>query len=66
MKQRWCTSDHKRGPIRKVMTRLVADLRASGDDNHRPVHLLNVMGFRAEESPRSPSPSALCRQSGGQ
>jgi 3'-phosphoadenosine 5'-phosphosulfate sulfotransferase (PAPS reductase)/FAD synthetase len=49
--RRWCTSDHKRGPIRKVMTRLVADLRASGDDNHRPVHLLNVMGFRAEESP---------------
>ena len=33
------------------MTRLVADLRASGDNNHRPVHLLNVMGFRAEESP---------------
>ena len=49
--RRWCTSDHKRGPIRKVMTRLVADLRASGHDNHRPVHLLNVMGFRAEESP---------------
>jgi 3'-phosphoadenosine 5'-phosphosulfate sulfotransferase (PAPS reductase)/FAD synthetase len=33
------------------MTRLVAELRASGHDNHRPVHLLNVMGFRAEESP---------------
>lgn len=33
------------------MTRLVAELRASGHDNHRPVHLLNVTGFRAEESP---------------
>jgi len=49
--RRWCINDHKRGPIRKVMTRLVADLRASGHNNHRPVHLLNVMGFRAEESP---------------
>ena len=48
--RRWCTSDHKRGPIRKVMTRLVADLRASGHDSPA-VHLLNVMGFRAEESP---------------
>jgi 3'-phosphoadenosine 5'-phosphosulfate sulfotransferase (PAPS reductase)/FAD synthetase len=45
--RRWCTSDHKRGPIRRVMTRLVADLRATTG----PSTLLNVMGFRAEESP---------------
>lgn len=27
--RRWCTSDHKRGPIRTVMTRLVAEARAT-------------------------------------
>ncbi|MFA7513818.1 MULTISPECIES: phosphoadenosine phosphosulfate reductase domain-containing protein [Mycolicibacterium] len=48
--QRWCTSDFKRGPIRKVMTKLVAELRDSGQVAGRPVHLLNVMGLRAEES----------------
>lgn len=49
--RRWCTSDHKRGPIRKVMTRLVGEIRearpAAAD---QPVRLLNVMGLRAEES----------------
>ena len=49
--RRWCTSDHKRGPIRKVMTRLVSELRDSGQVVDRPVHLLNVLGLRAEESP---------------
>jgi 3'-phosphoadenosine 5'-phosphosulfate sulfotransferase (PAPS reductase)/FAD synthetase len=49
--RRWCTSDHKRGPIRKVMTRLVAEIRdARVDETDRPVHLLKVMGLRAEES----------------
>lgn len=48
--QRWCTSDFKRGPIRKVMTKLVAELRDDGQITGRPVHLLNVMGLRAEES----------------
>lgn len=48
--RRWCTSDHKRTPIRKLMTRLVADLRESGAVADRPVRLLNVLGFRAEES----------------
>lgn len=48
--QRWCTSDFKRGPIRKVMTKLVAELRDTGQVVGRPVHLLNVMGLRAEES----------------
>ena len=48
--QRWCTSDFKRGPIRKVMTKLVAELRDGGQITGRPVHLLNVMGLRAEES----------------
>ncbi|ORW24580.1 phosphoadenosine phosphosulfate reductase [Mycobacterium nebraskense] len=64
-KVRWCTSDHKRGPIRKVMTRLVAELRDSERVVGRPVRLLNVMGLRAEESaarsrrnPYAPNPSA--------
>lgn len=49
--RRWCTSDHKRGPIRTLMTRLSAELRESGQALDRPVALLNVMGLRAEESP---------------
>lgn len=49
--RRWCTSDHKRAPVRKLMTRLVTELRESGTITGRPVHLLNVMGFRGEESP---------------
>ncbi|MEN4464541.1 phosphoadenosine phosphosulfate reductase family protein (plasmid) [Mycolicibacterium fortuitum] len=63
--RRWCTSDSKRGPIRKVMTRLVSELRDSGRVVGRPVRLLNVMGYRAEESPArrrripySPNPAA--------
>ncbi|WP_107661101.1 phosphoadenosine phosphosulfate reductase domain-containing protein [Nocardia suismassiliense] len=46
---RWCTSDFKRGPIRRVMTALVAELREDLDG--RQVRLLNVMGMRAQESP---------------
>lgn len=49
-KARWCTSDFKRGPIRKVITRLVAELRDSGQVQGRPVRVLNIMGLRAEES----------------
>lgn len=49
---RYCTSDHKRAQIRKLMTELVATRwrfhwRYSG----RQVRILNVMGMRAEESP---------------
>lgn len=43
---RYCTSDHKRGQGRKMMTRLVADLALD-----RPARVLNCMGFRREESP---------------
>ncbi|MGW5456615.1 phosphoadenosine phosphosulfate reductase domain-containing protein [Nocardia sp. NPDC003979] len=48
--RRWCTSDFKRGPIRTVLTRLVAELRDDGLVE-RPVRVLSVMGMRAEESP---------------
>lgn len=50
--RRWCTSDHKRGPIRKIMTSLVAELRDNGTVVDRPVRLLNVMGLRAAKAPR--------------
>jgi 3'-phosphoadenosine 5'-phosphosulfate sulfotransferase (PAPS reductase)/FAD synthetase len=46
-RQRWCTSDLKRGPLRKLMTRL---LHAHPDWRIRRLRLLNVMGLRAEES----------------
>lgn len=52
-KQRYCTSDHKRGPIRTVMTRLVKSRRIaspSGLEGYR-VRILNCMGMRAQESP---------------
>ncbi|MFJ9416642.1 phosphoadenosine phosphosulfate reductase family protein [Streptomyces sp. NPDC101227] len=51
---RWCTSDLKRGPIRKLMTRLVAELGDLG----RPARILNCMGQRAAESaPRAKLPA---------
>lgn len=47
---RYCTSDHKRGQIRKVMTALADEQRAAGV-LHRRVKILNCMGFRRQESP---------------
>jgi 3'-phosphoadenosine 5'-phosphosulfate sulfotransferase (PAPS reductase)/FAD synthetase len=54
---RWCTSDWKRGPIRKVTTQLCRELQdawraAAGRARARPrkVRVLNVMGLRAQES----------------
>lgn len=49
--RRWCTSDHKRGPIRKLMTKLTTELRESGTVVGRPVAILNTLGMRAQESP---------------
>lgn len=50
-KQRYCTSDHKRGQIRKVMTMLVRECGATR------CRVLNCMGMRADESPaRSKKP----------
>lgn len=45
---RYCTSDFKRAPIRKLMTRLAAEHRDAGRSG--PCRILNCMGFRAEES----------------
>lgn len=43
---RWCTSDFKRGPCRRILTSLSRQYR-----NAYGVHVLQVFGFRAEESP---------------
>lgn len=47
--QRWCTSDLKRGPLRRLMTQLVREHRERVGEVR--VRLLNVMGMRAQESP---------------
>lgn len=47
--QRFCTSDHKRGQIHKIYTRLVKEFRAKG--RKTPVIIINCLGMRAEESP---------------
>lgn len=65
-RQRWCTSDLKRGPLRRLMTRLVREHREWGGDKR--VRLLNVMGLRAEESParlRKPAAEVDARASNG-
>jgi len=46
---RFCTSDHKRGPIRTLLTRLAAETRAAGKTT--PATIVNCLGLRAEESP---------------
>jgi 3'-phosphoadenosine 5'-phosphosulfate sulfotransferase (PAPS reductase)/FAD synthetase len=47
--QRYCTSDHKRGPVTTLFTRLTAETRQLTPS--KPVKILNCMGLRAEESP---------------
>lgn len=46
---RYCTSDLKRAPVRKLMTALVAVIRQR-PGTADPVRVLNVMGPRAQES----------------
>ncbi len=48
-KARYCTSDHKRSPIRTLLTRLAAETRARG--YLLPPVIINCLGLRAEESP---------------
>jgi 3'-phosphoadenosine 5'-phosphosulfate sulfotransferase (PAPS reductase)/FAD synthetase len=45
---RFCTSDHKRGQVRRLMTQLAGETRERGGDVAR---ILNCMGLRADESP---------------
>ena len=48
---RYCTSDHKRGQVRKVMTMLAAEPDNVDRARGRRVRILNCMGFRRQESP---------------
>ncbi len=45
---RYCTSDHKRGQIQKILTQLDREVRRSKSQH---VRILNCMGMRAQESP---------------
>jgi 3'-phosphoadenosine 5'-phosphosulfate sulfotransferase (PAPS reductase)/FAD synthetase len=45
---RYCTSEFKRGPGGRVLTKMARRLRAQSNG---PMQILNVYGFRAEESP---------------
>ena len=47
--RRYCTSDAKRAPVYRLLTRLAAEQRDAGVEG--PVRILNVMGLRAQESP---------------
>jgi 3'-phosphoadenosine 5'-phosphosulfate sulfotransferase (PAPS reductase)/FAD synthetase len=49
--RRYCTSDAKRAPVYRLMTALAREQRAAGVTS-RPVRILNVLGLRAQESPR--------------
>jgi 3'-phosphoadenosine 5'-phosphosulfate sulfotransferase (PAPS reductase)/FAD synthetase len=53
---RYCTSDHKRDQIAKVITQIVRELSAG-----RPIRVLNCMGLRAEESPARAKKAELVR-----
>lgn len=48
-KNRYCTSDLKRGPVRKVITQLADEVRERTGQKH--VRVLNCLGLRADESP---------------
>lgn len=53
---RYCTSDHKRGQVRKLFTKLTDEFRA-GLITPRRCRILTCMGLRSEESPaRAKSP----------
>src|SRR6266536_252683 len=49
--RRYCTSDAKRAPVYRLMTALAREQHAAGVTG-RPVRILNVLGLRAQESPR--------------
>src|SRR5687767_11128644 len=49
-KCRYCTSDHKRGQVKKILTRLVRE--KWNPSKREPVRILNCLGLRAQESPK--------------
>jgi len=48
----WCTASLKRGPIRRLLTRLADEIHEREPHRNRPVRILNCMGMRAQESTR--------------
>jgi 3'-phosphoadenosine 5'-phosphosulfate sulfotransferase (PAPS reductase)/FAD synthetase len=55
---RYCTSDQKTSQVKKLLTRLVAELALD-----RPVRILNCLGIRAAESPARAKKPALSQDS---
>lgn len=55
---RYCTSDHKRAQVRKLMTGLVREIRETEDGPSR-VRVLNCLGLRAAEAPARAKRSPL-------
>lgn len=47
---RYCTSDHKRGQVARLLTSLTQEAKRDGVRGRR-VRILNCLGLRAEESP---------------
>ena len=47
--RRYCTSDHKRGQVYRLLTKLAAEVSAR--TGRRQARVLNCLGIRAEESP---------------
>ncbi len=47
---RWCTSDLKRGPVKRLITQLANEVYAAEPGRTRPVRILNCLGMRAAES----------------
>ncbi len=45
---RFCTSDHKRAQVYKLLTKLSAAFRTKGGEGH--IRILNCLGLRAQES----------------
>lgn len=46
---RYCTSDHKRAEVQKLLTRL-ADEHKTATGSKKPARILNALGLRAQES----------------
>lgn len=56
MARRWCTSDQKTAQVKKLMTKLVREKGLP-----RRVRILNVLGIRADESPKRAKMAAFSK-----
>ncbi len=67
---RYCTAMLKRGQILRMLTLFASEVRATWakaapGEKQRPVHILNCIGLRAEESPGRAAQPALKRRARG-